>query len=273
MAAKVAFVVHPHRDEAQRLAEEAMAWLAARDHVAVRAETVADVEGADVVVSIGGDGTILRTVELVSPTGVPVMGVNSGRLGYLTTVEPPGLIRALERWLAGDFGIEERMTLAVSVDAPGHALGGTQRIALNEAVVEKTATGHTVHVAVCFDGTRFTTYAADGLIVATPTGSTAYAFSVRGPILAPSLHAMLLTPVSPHMLFDRSLVLDSAMTVRLEVMDEREATLTVDGQELGRLTRGDAIECVAGPHPARFVTFGERDFFRILKAKFGLADR
>jgi NAD+ kinase len=207
----------------------------------------------------------------VAPAGVPILGVNSGRLGYLTAVEPPELRNALQRWLAGDFVIEERMTLAVSIDAPSSGLAG-QRVALNEAVVEKTSSGHTVHVAVCIDGSRFTTYAADGLIVATPTGSTAYAFSVRGPILAPSLRAMLLTPVSPHMLFDRSLVLEADVRVRLEVID-RPAVLTVDGQELGRLTQGDAIECSEGPHPARFVTFGERDFYRILKAKFGLADR
>jgi NAD+ kinase len=273
--AKIAFVTHPVREEPRRLAKDAAAWLAGLGHDAVLADgarDAGDVGGADLVVSIGGDGTILHSVELVAPAGVPILGVNSGRLGYLTAVEPPELRNALERWLAGDFVIEERMTLAVTIDAPSNGLTG-ERVALNEAVVEKTSSGHTVHVAVCIDGTRFTTYAADGLIVATPTGSTAYAFSVRGPILAPSLRAMLLTPVSPHMLFDRSLVLEAEVTVRLEVIDDRPAVLTVDGQEMGRLAQGDAIECSQGPHPARFVTFGERDFYRILKAKFGLADR
>jgi NAD+ kinase len=271
--ATIAFVTHPIRDEARQLAEDAVAWLGGLGHDAAVVEKADDVDGADLAVSVGGDGTILRTVELVSPLGIPILGVNSGRLGYLTAVEPPALQSSLQRWLDGDFRIEERMTLAVTIDAPSNGLPSGPRIALNEAVVEKTSTGHTVHVSVCFDGTRFTTYAADGLIVATPTGSTAYAFSVRGPILSPSLRALLLTPVSPHMLFDRSLVLDAHVTVRLEVMDEREATLTVDGHELGRLSRGDGIECTAGPHPACFVTFGDRDFFRILKAKFGLADR
>ena len=271
--ARVAFVTHPVRDEARSLADDSRDWFAGLGHEAVIVETADDIEGADLAVSVGGDGTILRTVELVSPKGVPILGVNSGRLGYLTAVEPPALRSALERWLAGDFAIEERMTLSVAIDAPSSGLPPGPRIALNEAVLEKTSTGHTIHVAVCFDGARFTTYAADGLIVATPTGSTAYAFSVRGPIVAPALQAILLTPVSPHMLFDRSLVVDSALTVRLEVMDEREATLTIDGQELGRLSRGEGIECSAGPHPARFVTFGDRDFFRILKTKFGLADR
>ena len=271
--ARVAFITHPIRDEARRLADDVMGWFTGLGHEAVLVESGDDVDGADLAVSIGGDGTILRTVELVSPKGVPILGVNSGRLGYLTTVEPSHLRSALELWLAGDFGIEERMTLSVAIDAPSNGLPRGPRIALNEAVVEKTSTGHTVHVAVGLDGTRFTTYAADGLIIATPTGSTAYAFSVRGPILSPSLRALLLTPVSPHMLFDRSLVFDADVTVRLEVMDEREATLTIDGHELGRLSRGDGIECSAGPHPARFVTFGDRDFFRILKTKFGLADR
>src|SRR5262245_23206172 len=166
----------------------------------------------DVAVSLGGDGTMLRTVELVAPFGVPVIGVNVGHLGYLTEVEPASLYDALAGFFAGDHAIEERMLLSVTID------GARQVLALNEAVVEKTLSGHMVRVDVAIDGAPFTPYAADGLIVATPTGSTAYALSARGPIIAPTHRAMLLTPVSPHMLFDRSLILDAGTDLRLTVV-------------------------------------------------------
>ena len=130
-----------------------------------------------------------------------------------------------------------------------------------------------LHAAVSIDDAFFTSYAADGLIVATPTGSTAYAFSVRGPIVSPRQRAMILTPISAHMLFDRSLVLDESERVRIELIDDRPAVLTVDGRELGVMRRGDAIICAAAPYAARFVTFEPRDFFKIVKTKFGLADR
>jgi NAD+ kinase len=151
--------------------------------------------------------------------------------------------------------------------------GPVSKVALNEAVLERTASGHTVRLAVDVNGRFFTTYVADAMIVATPTGSTAYNLSARGPIVSPRHRALLLTPVAPHMLFDRTLVLDAGETIRLEVIGERDATLTVDGTQLGVLRAGTAVTCTAGPHDARLVTFGQRDFHQILKTKFGLADR
>jgi NAD+ kinase len=139
-------------------------------------------------------------------------------------------------------------------------------------VVEKTLSGHTVRVDVTIDGAAFTTYAADGLIVATPTGSTAYALSARGPIIAPTHRALLLTPVSPHMLFDRSLILDPGTEVGLTVR-KRSGALIVDGRFLGELASGDRISCTAADTSARLVTFRPRNFHQILKAKFGLNDR
>ena len=279
------FVVHTRRPRAMEMAAEAVTWLAERDHAVVLPKEDAEAvglpdhgrdpqdlaEGAAVAVALGGDGTILRAVRLVSPGGVPVLGVNLGRLGYLTEVEAGRLTWALERFLAGDYDIEERMMLAVTVEQSGSVTGTT--LALNEAVVEKASPGRTVNMSVQIDGRPWTTYVADGLIVATPTGSTAYAFSARGPILSPRLRAVLLTPVSPHMPFDRSLVVSEEETFRVEVCDDREAMLTVDGRDLGTLRDGDAIECRAADQPARFVTFGRRDFYGILKAKFGVADR
>jgi len=288
--AAVGLIVHEQRPEAAELAREAAKWLRDRHHE-VRlpksdAETVGLAEfgcppeeladGLDLAVTLGGDGTILRAVNLVSRKGVPLLGVNLGRLGYLADLEPEGLTEALERVTTGDYAIEERMMLSVVIQRAGQqpampALGG-DLWALNEAVIERPAAGHTVHVAVQVEGRFWTTYAADGLIVATPTGSTAYAFSAGGPIVSPNVRALLMTPVSAHMSFDRSLVVDASDTVRIEVAD-RPATLVLDGRETTVLERGDAILCTEAPGSARFVAFGTRDFYGILKAKFGVADR
>lgn len=273
----VAFVVHPDRDDAETAISAASTWLAGRGHSAVRVldETGAtltdDGHGVDLAVSLGGDGTMLRTVALASGKGVPVLGVNLGRLGYLTEVEPTGLEAALAAFLAGDYEVEERMMLEISCQRRGHEPEVLP--ALNEAVVEKTVPGHTVRVAAEIAGRPFVTYAADGILVSTPTGSTAYNLSARGPILSPRLRAMVVTPISPHMLFDRPLILEPSQWLRLEVLEPRPAVLVVDGQSVGQLDPGDAIVCREGSMPARLVTFGERDFHAILRARFGLADR
>lgn len=286
--AVVALVVHHERAEAHETARRVAAWLVERGHevrcpatdaaiVGLEAHAVADehlAEGLDLAASLGGDGTILRTVDMVSTQGVPVLGVHFGQLGYLTEVEPEDLEAALARFLAGEHDVEERMLLQVTVEAarwPADAPPAP--LALNEAVLEKTPSGHTVRLEVWIDGRFFTTYATDGLIVATPTGSTAYAFSARGPIVAPTHRSLQLTPVSPHMLFDRTLVLNPDDEIRLVVCGHRPATLSVDGRNLGELVAGDAVVCTGSPYAARMVTFGERDFHAILKAKFGLEDR
>jgi NAD+ kinase len=210
-------------------------------------------------------------VDLAYEAGAAVLGVNVGQMGYLAEVEPGDLDAALERVLAGDFEVEERMVLEVVVGSRGPA--GGRWWALNEAVIEKVRTGRLVRLEVTINGTFFTTYAADGVIVATPTGSTAYSFSARGPIVSPRHRCLLLTPVSPHMLFDRSLVLDAEEELHFRIADERHVMLTLDGRELGDLHAGDTVSCTGGPKPARVVTFGPRDFHQILKAKFGLEDR
>ena len=281
----VGFVLHHERSQAAELAAEAAAWLTASGHGVCLPREDAEIAGltdhacedtelakrVDVVVSLGGDGTMLRAVDLVAPAGVPIIGVNVGQMGYLTDIEPAGMRAAIERFLAGEPTIEERMLLTVRVDRVGGS--DEEYIALNEAVLEKTPMGHTVRLGVAVDGEFFTTYAADGLIVATPTGSTAYAFSVRGPIVEPTHRALQLTPVSPHMLFDRTLVLDADASLRLEVLGHRAATLSVDGRNLGELGEGDSIVCTAASFSARLVTTGHRDFLQILKSKFGLNDR
>jgi NAD+ kinase len=173
--------------------------------------------------------------------------------------------------LADDYEVAERMVLEITVESASSAHG--RWYALNEAVLEKVHTGRLARLEVDINGTFFTTYAADGVIVATPTGSTAYSFSARGPIVSPRHRCVLLTPVSPHMLFDRSLVLAPEETLRFTVYDDHSVVLTADGRELGELAAGDTVSCRGGDRPARIVTFGPRDFHQILKAKFGLADR
>jgi len=277
------FVLHTARDQAAAITADLAGWLLDRGHdvrlTAADAERVGLTEhavederfcdGLDVAISLGGDGTMLRTVELVAEASVPVIGINVGQLGYLTEVDPDHGRMALKRFLSGAYEIEERMLLSVRMGGADPA----EHVALNEAVIEKTPLGHTVRLAVSVDAEFFTTYAADGLIVATPTGSTAYSFSARGPIVAPMHRCLVLTPVSPHMLFDRTLVLDPHSTLHLEVVGHRPATVSADGRNLGTLEPGDALTCTASPRTARLVTFGDHDFLTILKSKFGLADR
>jgi NAD+ kinase len=164
------------------------------------------------------------------------------------------------------------MTLHVSVvEADGQA--GPERTALNEASIEKTVPGHTVRIGAAIDERPFVTYAGDGLLVATATGSTAYNLSARGPILSPQLRALVLTPVSPHMLFDRPLVLDPTERIQLEILEPRSAILVVDGTTLTTLEPGSSVHYREGDRPARLVTFGPNNFHAILRAKFHLADR
>ncbi len=267
----VGLVPHPSRPMATDLADRAAKRLGEHGIEVRFPGADVDVTGLDLVISLGGDGTMLRAVDLAYEAGVPVLGVNVGQMGYLTEVEPVDFDRALDRIVAGDYEVAERMVLEIEVESAGSARG--RWFALNEAVLEKVHTGRLARLEVEINGTFFTTYAADGVIIATPTGSTAYSFSARGPIVSPRHRCILLTPVSPHMLFDRSLVLAAEEELRFVVCDDRSVVLTADGRELGELAAGDAVSCTGGPLPARIVTLGPRDFHQILKAKFGLSDR
>jgi NAD+ kinase len=140
-------------------------------------------------------------------------------------------------------------------------------------VLEKVSSGHMIRLEVCVNGSPFTTYAADGVIVSTPTGSTAYSFSARGPIVSPALQCVVLTPVSPHMLFDRSLILGPEERVDFVICERDRVGLTIDGRDAGEFGAGDRLACRAADTPARIVTLAPRDFHQILKAKFALPDR
>ncbi|MGZ4738836.1 MAG: NAD(+)/NADH kinase [Ilumatobacteraceae bacterium] len=284
----VLVVAHHDRIEAAALARLASVWLGEHGHTAWMTPDDAEPLGlldlvserrpgsAGLALTLGGDGTMLRAVKMLGGADVPIIGVNVGLLGYLTEVEAPALTGALERWAAGSeaggWRIEERMMLETTL----HRVGGDRSeswTALNEAVVEKQESGHTVRLLVRIDGAVFASYAADGLIIATPTGSTAYSFSARGPVISPKHRALLLTPVSPHMLFDRSLVLDPDEEIEIELLGHRPAALSIDGQAAASLVEGDILVVHPSASVARFVRFGERRFHQILKTKFGLSDR
>ncbi|MEX0848008.1 MAG: NAD(+)/NADH kinase [Ilumatobacteraceae bacterium] len=287
---RVLLVAHRERAEVSALVREAAGWLAARGHDAWMTPEDAAALGlpnlvgeqspatADLLVSLGGDGTMLRAVQMLDGAQVPIIGVNVGLLGYLTEVEPHALTSALERFMAGpgadagDWALEHRMMVDVMLRRDDDGSTEVWR-ALNEGVLEKQDPGHTVRLLVRIDGEVFTSYAADGLIVSTPTGSTAYSLSARGPVVSPRHRALLLTPVSPHMLFDRSLVLDPDESVEVEVMGHRPVVLSVDGRRTASLVERDTVTFRACDQGACFVRFGRRRFHQILKTKFGLADR
>lgn len=282
----VGVVPNIERAEAAVLARDTVAALQARgarvvlpareaqlvglDDLAVPAAEFGD--GLDLVLSLGGDGTMLHTVGLVYPRPVPVCGVNAGNLGYLSAMESHELAGALDDLLAGNFAVSERTMLECRVERGG--AGRTDVLyALNEAVLEKVHAGRLVRLDVAINGHPFTSYAADGVIVATPTGSTAYTFSVHGPIVSPSTQVIVLTPVSPHMLFDRSLVVGRDETIELTVSAERPVALTIDGREIDELAPGDRIVARAADAPARLALPRELLFHQLLKAKFSLPDR
>jgi len=283
----VLVVVHPDRPEAAAAAASLVRWLHDEGHEVAMSNYDADrasvsgvgrtdvelsalASAAQVAVSIGGDGTMLYTSALVAA----VLGINCGRLGYLTEVEIDQTTEALKNTLSGSFEVESRMRISLTVErADGSTEGSWSEgswSALNEGVLEKRQQGHTVHLAVAFDDHHFFTYSADGLIVATPTGSTAYSMSARGPIVEPTHRALLFTPVSPHTLFDRSLVLDPTTTIRITVASDRPAILSVDGRARAELIEGDSVVAAVSQHSTRLVTFGGRRFHDVLGSKFGL---
>jgi NAD+ kinase len=283
---RIGLAVHRFRPDALELARSISRWALEHDCVAVIDESdalviqapeaeVGDISTTDVLVSIGGDGTMLRAVRALAGAPVPIIGVNLGMLGYLATVEQEAVLGALSAWKSGTIGsqfdYDDRMLVEVALWSNGARLANL--LALNEVVIEKKDAGHTVRLGVDIDRAPFTTYAADGLIIATPTGSTAYSMSARGPILSPRLRALLVTPVSPHMLFDRSMVLDPSESIRVEVLGHRSVSVAIDGALVHTLSPSDVIEIKAADEVARFVRFEERRFHQILKTKFGLSDR
>ena len=229
-----------------------------------KSEVIADVETApDLVVAVGGDGTMLAAVRRSIAWNVPVLGFNLGTLGFLTEAEATDLEMVVTRLVNNDFEVENRMTVAATI-------GGVTALGLNDVVVEKIDTTRLVNLDVVIDGSPFTTYRADGLVVATPTGSTAYSFSAGGPLVAPGVDVLVMTPVASHSLFDRSLVLPGASKIDITVSRDRLVKVNVDKCDLGELGEGETVRIERGDRPAHFVSFGATSFPTVVRDKFGL---
>ncbi|MFZ9175127.1 MAG: NAD(+)/NADH kinase [Actinobacteria bacterium] len=284
---KIFLVAHQTRSEIRGLIAEIVAWSKAGRHEVWMASQDANALGwsdlasdraaaeADLVLSLGGDGTVLRAVHELDGAAVPVLGVNVGTLGYLTEVEPAQCLATLDRWISGkegkDFEIDSRMMVRATLTP---ANGGSQTTwrALNEVVLEKQQSGHTIWLDVDINGFEFAQYSADGVIVASPTGSTAYSMSARGPVVSPRHRALLITPVSPHMLFDRSLVLDPEEKVHIRVVGTRPVDVAIDGRRVASLTQGDTVSFAPDNAQAYFVRVTPPKFHQIVRQKFGLGD-
>jgi NAD+ kinase len=275
--AQVAFVLKPDSREAQDLASELAHWLAACGHTAV--VTVEDglrPEGAvivpeaalpqvDLICALGGDGTMLRASRVVGDSGIPVLGVNLGQLGFLAGFLPSEARIALTDALAGNLRVEQRSRLAVTLHTrDGEVLA---RTALNDAVLHQGAMARIVDCDAWIDDAFVASYRADGLIVSTPTGSTAYNMAAGGPILTPGAAGMTLTPICAHSLTNRPLVVPASSIIRLELRaDAKDVVLTVDGQWAHPIVPHDRVEITAAARPLRLLA-GPQSYFDVMRDK------
>jgi NAD+ kinase len=276
---RVVVVAKPGNPEGQRIAFEMSAWLKARG-VAVRLDATTaealgrkdgiDIEtlprGTDLVIVAGGDGTLLSVARAAGPQGVAILGVNFGGLGFMTELQPEELYAALEKVVRGDFVIEEREALRVRFRRGRKVL--EEYAVLNDAVVTKAALARMLVIEVRIDKELVATYTSDGLIVATPTGSTAYNLSAGGPILDPRMSAFVIAPICPHAMSYRPLVVPGRVTIEVTLRSmTEEAYLTLDGQVGFPMRQLDAIIVDRHPRAVRLVRVAKRGFFEILQRK------
>ncbi len=229
-------------------------------------------ERSDFLVVIGGDGTLLSAARVVGGTGKPILGVNLGGLGFMTAVTLDELYPVLERILRGEAEYDERMMLCVHV----HRMG--ERVAdytvLNDAVINKGALAKIVDIRVTVEHEYLATYKSDGLIISSPTGSTGYSLSAQGPIVYPTLHTLLITPICPHMLTLRPLLVPDDMTVRAELISKgTDVFLTLDGQVGFGLREGDVVEVRKAKSTLRFIRSPFKDYFAVLRTKLKWGER
>lgn len=279
----VGFVVHGGRDEAR-----AAAGAAAEEFVCAGVTVVGCADDGwghegvtlrpnagfahelDLVVVFGGDGTFLRAAYLARDAGVPLLGVDLGRLGFLSEIGSSDVAAAIPRLAAGRFDVEERMTLTVEVfDADGTSVG--RDWALNEASVERRVPQRLIVLEVRVGDTVFARVPADAIILATPTGSTAYAFSAGGPLLSPLVNAIVLTPVAPHSLFGRTIVVDPGESLSVSPVDgDNVCVVSLDGRQTIDVPLGGTVRVARGDQPVRMVRLKPFDFYARVREKFGL---
>jgi NAD+ kinase len=230
------------------------------------------VPALDLLLTFGGDGTLLRGARLVAPHGIPVLGVNLGHLGFLTSVAPDELETAVAHLLAGEVVFDNRMVLRASAETGDGTERGTY-LALNDAVLHKGGLARVVRIAVYADGQEVGTYRADGIILSTPTGSTAYSLSAGGPIVSPSLDCIVATPICPHTLAVRPLVLPPEELITVEILDTvDEMILTIDGQDGVALAPGEKLVVCRAPTALHLVRFPGQTFFDTLRRKLRWGD-
>ena len=228
-------------------------------------------EGLEIIFVLGGDGTLLRAAALAVPSGAPLLAVNLGRLGFLADIERDQLDAALDRVCGAGFAVEERMTLEGQVLHAGEV--AERFIAINDIIVSKVEPGRLIKLGLAIGGEPFTTVAADGLVVATPTGSTAYSFSAHGPIVSPLMDCLVLTPVAPHTLFDRSMIVSAAEEVAITVLQDPDAvSLSVDGRKGPELAAGTIVQVRASARRLKLAKVEGAPFWRLVREKFRLPD-
>ncbi len=274
-----------HDPRCRGVAKELVQWLRGRglnplveNNLARALELDQGMEGslippsADMVVVLGGDGTLISVARLVGDREVPIMGVNLGSLGFLTEITLDGLYPALESYLRGDYKLSERMMLKVTLIREGKEI--CTREALNDAVINKGAPAKIITLDAFVNGSFLATFKADGLILASPTGSTGYSLSATGPIIDPSIDCIVITPICPHTLTNRPLVVaaERVITVTLDSMMEN-VMLTIDGQVGINLAYRDVITVQRADHRTRLVMSSDTDYFEVLRNKLKWGER
>jgi NAD+ kinase len=261
-----AIAIHPQMPAAEVLAQEIAEHLIQRGKTALYGSLYDEAlrekvkQGAfDVLIALGGDGTMLRSGHLCAPSNLPILGINLGRLGFLIEIERDEWQAAMDRLLDGGCWLENRMMLQAEHRREANILGRWD--VLNECVVGRGAVMRSVRIRADIDGRHMTTYVADALIAATATGSTAYALAAGGPIMPPELRNILLVPVAPHLSVDRAVILHEGSNVLITIRTDHDAILSVDGQPAVHMKDGDQVHVRAGSHAAKFVRFQEPDYF------------
>jgi NAD+ kinase len=276
----VGLVVKRDRPEAIANARSLARWLRTQGKIALAEAEVADQIGgepvvrheladrADLIVVLGGDGTLLGVARLAAPRGTPILGVNLGGLGFLTEVNVDEARTYLARVLAGNYQVDRRITLEAVIERASGSSRGVERFtAVNDVVLNRGPLGRMLQLEVTADRKPFCSYRADGLIIATPTGSTAYALSAGGPIVFPTLGVVVLAPICPHTLSHRPVVLPDAFEIEVRVTaSDHDATLTVDGQESSLLGPADSVRIRRGKHAVALVR-SPHPYFEIWRDK------
>jgi NAD+ kinase len=277
---RVGMLLKRGKPEAVQIASALVPWLRAHGHEPVlvgehlpgvrHVEEPALAEAIDLLVILGGDGTLLHGAGLVADRGVPLLGVNLGQLGFLTSCKPSGAAAALERALAGEMPLEERMRLRCELKRAGG--DGIVKFACNDAVVSQGALARLIELDALLDDVRIARYRADGLIVATPTGSTAYTLSAGGPVVTPDVRAMVVTPICSHTLTNRPVVAPSTARVTIRLAAPAEHVLfTIDGQWATQLALGDTIEISQASPP--LYLYQAESYFDVLRQKLRWGER